>query len=85
VMLVLHNITIIPSNLKKNKGTTECYKSNIICYFGTPQYEVGTIEYEKRKKRKKKKRELLNVGQVQSHLILKLRNVWIISSNVRKK
>ena len=73
-MLVLHNIRMIPSNLRKNTGTTECYKSNIICYFGTPQCEVGTIEYGK----KKRKKELQNVAKVQSHLILKLRNVRII-------
>ena len=65
--------------MRKNKETTECYKSTIICDFGTPQCEVGTIEYEK------KKRELLNVTKVQSHLMLKLQNVRIISSNVRKK
>ena len=31
VTLVLHNVTMIPSNMGKNKGTTECDKSIVTC------------------------------------------------------
>ena len=44
VMLVLHNVRMVPSNVrKKNKGTTECDKSTVT-------YNVGTIKCEKKKK-----------------------------------
>ena len=64
---------------KKNKRTTECDKSTIICDVGTVQCESSTIKCVK------KIRELSNVAKVQSHVMLVLRNVRIISSNVRKK
>ena len=35
VMLVLYNVRMVPSNVRKNKGTTYCGKSIIICDVGT--------------------------------------------------
>ena len=43
-MLVLHNVRMIPSNVRKNKGTTECDKSTIICDISTTQCNDGTIK-----------------------------------------
>ena len=37
-----------PSNVRKNKGTTECDNNTITCDVGTAQYEGGTIECEKK-------------------------------------
>ena len=31
VMLVLHNVRMVPLNVRKNKGTTEYDKSTVIC------------------------------------------------------
>ena len=31
VILVLYNLKMVPSNVKKNTNTTECGKSTIIC------------------------------------------------------
>ena len=64
---------------KKNNGTTECDKSTIICDVCIAQYEDSTIKCEK------KIRELQNVTKVQSYVMLILRNMTIIPSNVRKK
>ena len=44
VMLVLHNVRIVSSNVRKNKGTAECDKSIITCDIGITQYEDGTIK-----------------------------------------
>ena len=63
---------------KKNKGTTKCDKSIVICDVGTTQYEDGTIKYEE------KIREPPNVTKVQSHVMLILHNVRMVSSNVRE-
>ena len=41
---------MVPSNMRKNKGTTECDKSTIACDVGTAQCEVGTIKCEGKKK-----------------------------------
>ena len=49
-MLVLHNVRIVPSNVRKNKGTTECDKSTITYDIGTAQCEDDTIKCEKKKK-----------------------------------
>ena len=35
VMLILHNVRIVPSNVRKNKGTTEYDKSIVTCDVGT--------------------------------------------------
>ena len=39
---------MIPSNVRKNKGSTECDKSTVTCNVGTAQYEDGTIKCEKK-------------------------------------
>ena len=78
-MLVLHNVRIIPSNVRKNKGTAECDKSIVTCGVGAAQYENGTIECEKKIK------ELPNVIKVYSYVMLVLHNVGMLLSNVRKK
>ena len=49
-MLVLHNMRMIPSNVrKKNEETTECDKSTITYDVGTAQCEDETIKCEKKK------------------------------------
>ena len=48
-MLILHNVRMVPSNVRKNKGITECDKSTVIYDIGTAQCEDGTIKYEKKK------------------------------------
>ena len=35
VMLVLINVTMKPSNVRKNKGTTACYESTVTWDIGT--------------------------------------------------
>ena len=69
---------MVPSNVRKNKGTTKCGKSTVIYDVSTAYCKDGTIECEK------KKRELFYVTKVQSHVILVLHNVKIVLSNVRK-
>ena len=44
VMLVLHNMMMISSNVRKNKGIAECDKSTVICDISITQYEDGTIK-----------------------------------------
>ena len=78
-MLILHNVRMIPSNVRKNKGITECDKITVTCDVGIAQYEDGTIKCEK------KIREPLNLRKVQSHVKLVLHNVRKVPSNVRKK
>ena len=46
-MLVLHNVRMIPSNVRKNKEI-ECNKSTVTCDVSTAQYEDGTIKCEKK-------------------------------------
>ena len=72
MVLVLRNVWMIPSNVRKNKKTTECDKSIVTCDVGTVQCEDDTIKFEK------KIREPLNVTKVQSHMMLVLRNVRLI-------
>ena len=43
-MLVLLNVTIELSSVRKNKGTTECDKSTVTCDVGTAQCEDGTFK-----------------------------------------
>ena len=70
---------IVLSNVRKNKGITECDKITVTCDVGIAQYEDGTIKCEK------KIREPLNLRKVQSHVKLVLHNVRKVPSNVRKK
>ena len=46
VMLVLHNVRVVPSNVRKNKGTIECDKSTITCDVSITQFEDDTIKYD---------------------------------------
>ena len=48
-MLVLRNVSMVPLNVRKNKGTIECDKSTVTCDVGTTQYDDGTIKCEKKK------------------------------------
>ena len=64
---------------KKNKGTTKCDKSTVKCDVGTVEWDNRTIKCEK------KIREPPNVTKEQLHVMLKLHNVRMIPSNVRKK
>ena len=72
VMLLLHNVRIVPSNLRKNQETTEYERSTVTCDIGTTQCKDGTIKCEK------KINELPNVTKIQSHVILVLRNVRMV-------
>ena len=47
VMLVLHNVRIVP-NMKKNKRTTECDKSTVTYDIDIAQCENNTIKCEKK-------------------------------------
>ena len=80
-MLVLHNVRMVQSNMRKNKGTTECDKSSITCDVSTAQCKDDIIKYKK----KKQIREPLNVTKVQSHVMFVLHNVRMVPSNVKKK
>ena len=64
---------------QKYKGTTECNKRIVTCDFGTAQCENRIVKCEK------KVREPMNVTKKLSHIILKLHNVKMESSNMRKK
>ena len=45
-MLVLHNVRVVPSNVRKNKGTTKCDKKAVIYDVGTTKYEDETVKCE---------------------------------------
>ena len=50
-MLVLHNMRIVPSNVReKKKKTIECDKSTITYDVSIAFYEAGTIKCEEKKK-----------------------------------
>ena len=49
MMLVLHNVKIVLSYMRKNKGTTECDKSAITCDVSTTQCVDSTIKCEEKK------------------------------------
>ena len=69
-MLVLFNITMEPSNLrKKNKGTIICDKRTVTCDVRTAQCEDETVKCEK------KVREPLNVTKELSYVKLELHNI----------
>ena len=50
-MLVLPNVTMEPSNVRKNKGITECDKSIVTCNVVTAQCKDETIKYKKTNKK----------------------------------
>ena len=47
-MLVMQNVRMIPSNVRKNKGITECNKSTITCDVGIAQCEDDTSNMRKK-------------------------------------
>ena len=47
--LVLYNVRMTPSNVRKNMGTTEYDICTVTCDIGVAQYEYGTIDCEKNK------------------------------------
>ena len=50
VMLILHNVRMIPSKVKKKWGTIECDKSTVTCDVSTAQCEDDTIKCEEKKR-----------------------------------
>ena len=78
-ILVLHNVTIVPSNVRKKKGTTECDKSIVTCDISTAQFEDDIIKCEK------KICVQPNVAKVRLNLKLVLSNVTMKPSNVKIK
>ena len=49
VMLVIHDVRIVPLNVRKKKrGTLECDKSIFTCDIGIAQCEDSTIKCEKK-------------------------------------
>ena len=59
--------------------TVKCEKKTITCDVGTTQYKDRTVKCEK------KVRKPPNVIKELSHMILKMHNVKMESSNMRKK
>ena len=47
-MLELYNMRMEPSNVRKNKETTECDKNTVICDVGIAQYKDGIVKCEKK-------------------------------------
>ena len=79
-MLELQNMRMESSNVRKSKKTTKCEeKKNVTCDIGTAQCKDETVNV------KKKVREPSNVRKELSHMMLKLHNVRIEQSNMRKK
>ena len=73
VMLVSRNVRMVPSYVRKTKRNHQLWQ-NIVTYdIGTAQCKDGTIKCEKKIK------EPPNVTKVQSHVMLILRNVGMIS------
>ena len=64
---------------EKSKGTTKCEKRTVTYDVRTAQCEDETVKCEK------KVRESLNVTKELSYVILKLHNMRMEPSNVRKK
>ena len=44
VMLVLYNVKMVPSNMRKNKGTIDYNKITVTCDVGTAQSKNDTIK-----------------------------------------
>ena len=79
MILELHYVIIELSNVRKNKGTTKCEKRIVKCDVRTAQYRDGIVKCEKII------REPPNETKELSHVMLELHNVWMETSNVRKK
>ena len=50
VMLILHNVWMVPLNVRKNKKTTKYDKGTITCGVGTAQCEDCIIKCEEKNK-----------------------------------
>ena len=50
VMLILHNVRMVPPNVRKNKGTTKCDKRINTYDIGTTHCEDVTIKCEEKNK-----------------------------------
>ena len=50
VMLILHNVRIVPSNVRKKKREPLYVTSTVTCDIGTAQYEDDTIKCKKKNK-----------------------------------
>ena len=48
MILVLHNVRMTSSNMRKNKGITECNKSTVTYDVGATKCEDGIIKYKKK-------------------------------------
>ena len=51
VMLVLPNVKMESSNVRKNKGTIKCDKSTVTCNVGAAQCDNEIVKREKKKKK----------------------------------
>ena len=50
MILVLHNVRMVPSNMReKKKGSTKCDKNIATCDVNATQYEDNIIKCEKKK------------------------------------
>ena len=79
-MLVLFNVTMEPSNVRKKVIEPKKYeKRTVTCDIGTAQCEDGTIKCEK------KVREPPNVRKELSHVMLESHNVRMEPLSLRKK
>ena len=67
------------SNVRKNKGITECNKNTVTCDVSNAQCDNGTV------KCKEKIQVPSNVRNVRPNVMLVLSNRIIEQSNVRKK
>ena len=81
-MLVLYNVMMIPSNVKKEiKEPPNVTKVQL--HVMLILYNVRMVSSNVREKKNKKKKELPNVTKVQSHFMLVLHhNMMMIPSNV---
>ena len=78
-MLVLPNLTIEPSNVRKKKRITKCNKSTVTYDVSTAQFKDDTINCEK------KIQVQLNMEKVRSNVMLVLLLRLILTSPVREE
>ena len=79
-MLVLLNVTMEPSNVKKSKGTTKCEKRIVTCDIGTTQCEDETVKCEK-----KTITRTVTCDKNRTNAMLVLLNITVELSNLREK
>ena len=79
-ILVLLNVTMEPSNVKKKvREPLNVRKKTVTCDVGTTQYEDRIVKCEK------KVSELPNIRKELSYMMLELHNMRIEPLSVRKK